>query len=798
MIKLYQNEVSMSKINENLQVKTNHKVNKNNIIEGKGYRISLITPQLVRVESQKDNNFLDDATLCFWNRDLGKVDFETKKTNKTLQIKTEKATFCFNEMTKKMIKVVLDGKAIPCTNSDNLLGTARTLDFTFGYKKLDLGVISKKGVAIIDDSDSLLFADSEVKVKQVKSKDKYIFAYGKDYRGALKDFYLVAGEVPLLPRYALGNWWSRYKAYTQQEYIDLMTRFEKENIPFTVATIDMDWHWVNINEKFGSDFKKPQPFQSAGWTGYSWNTDLFPDRQFFLDWLHNHNYKITVNLHPAMGVRYFEDMYETMAKNMGIDPATKETVKFDISNPQFINNYFEVLHHPYEKEGVNFWWMDWQQGKKSAIKGLDPLWSLNHYHFIDNAKDDNRPMLLSRYSGLGAHRYPVGFSGDTITSWSSLRFQPFFTANAANAGYGWWSHDIGGHTFGFNNDELYLRWCQFGAFSPINRLHSTSHDLQGKEPWFHRDEVKFIVNDFLRLRHKMLPYLYTMNYRAHKDGIAICEPMYYSYPTLEEAYTVRNQYMFGSELMVAPIVSKNHREINKGQTTIWLPKGRYTDIFTGRIYQGERYVTMFRDWSSIPVLAKEGAIIPFGISENNDADNPKVMELYVYRGNNKFTLFEDDGITSGYKNGKAAFTEFAISEEENTVTFAIKKVEGDVLSTVEERSYHVKFKDIIDAKVWLEINGKSKEIEFSDDITFTIKPTESATIKLEEYKPLENPDAIESAKVILSRYQRDNLSKMIMYRGMGKITDKDEFVKALKESTFPDVVKQACYEVLSD
>ena len=107
-----------------------------------------------------------------------------------------------------------------------------------------------------------------------------------------------------------------------------------------------------------------------------------------------------------------------------------------------------------EKEGVDFWWIDWQQGTKTKIPGLDPLWALNHYHTLDSAKNGSRPLTLSRYSGLGSHRFPLGFSGDTICSWKSLKFQPYFTGSAANAGYTWWSHDIGGHMHGIQDDEL--------------------------------------------------------------------------------------------------------------------------------------------------------------------------------------------------------------------------------------------------------------------------------------------------------------------------------------------------------
>lgn len=115
--------------------------------------------------------------------------------------------------------------------------------------------------------------------------------------------------------------------------------------------------------------------------------------------------------------------------------------------------YFD-MHHRMEAEGVDFWWLDWQQGGVTRQKGLDPLWMLNHMHYLDSGRGGNWPLTFSRYAGPGSHRYPVGFSGDTIVTWESLAFQPQFTATASNIGYGWWSHDIGGHMFGYRNEEL--------------------------------------------------------------------------------------------------------------------------------------------------------------------------------------------------------------------------------------------------------------------------------------------------------------------------------------------------------
>ena len=346
------------------------------------------------------------------------------------------------------------------------------------------------------------------------------------------------------PRFALGNWWSRYHPYTAQEYIELMTRFESEGIPFSVSVLDMDWHVVDVDPSYGS-----------GWTGYSWNRALFPDPEQLLGWLHEHGLRVTLNVHPADGVRAFEDVYPEMAKALGLDPTLGDPIAFDVTDQEFLVAYFEVLHRSLERDGVDFWWIDWQSGSHSRTAGIDPLWMLNHFHFLDNARDGKRPLTFSRYAGPGSHRYPVGFSGDTLVTWASLDFQPYFTATASNIGYGWWSHDIGGHMFGVKDDELATRWVQLGVFSPVLRLHSGLSPFNTKEPWRFSAEAQDVMTRSLRLRHRLLPYLHTMNHRAAREGAPLVQPMYWSHPASAEAYEVPNQFMFGSELLVAPITA---------------------------------------------------------------------------------------------------------------------------------------------------------------------------------------------------------------------------------------------------
>lgn len=769
----------------------------------KTVRLSVITPCLLRVEVQNDGKFCDEPTQSVWFRNLGEVKFEVKESGNKIEIKTEKAVFTYSLASKKMLSIRLsDGRTVKNYKSGNLKGTCRTLDITAGIIKLSDGVCSRNGVAILDDSKTLAIkTDGLILPRENKEKDEYYFAYGNDYIGATTDLYKLTGKVPLIPRYALSNWWSRYKDYSQEEYLTLMDKFKEEEIPITVATVDMDWHWVKIKEKFGKDAHKVSNHRnfmeyvydiwSVGWTGYSFNTELFPDPYAFLKKLKDDNYHVTFNLHPSMGVRWFENQYEDMCKAMGQNPAEKKPVPFDITDKKFTENYFDILHHPFEKAGVDFWWIDWQQGKNTAVKGLDPLWALNHYHFLDNAKDNHRPLILSRFCGAGSQRYPLGFSGDTTQTWKSLDFQPGFTATASNIAYPWWSHDIGGHCMGKKDDELYLRWVQLGVFSPVMRLHSTNNEFAGKEPWNFSGPVQRIATDSLRLRHKLLPYIYTMNYRTHTECRAICEPMYYAYPEDKNAYECRNEFFFGTELIVAPITEHTSLKTNLAGVNVWLPEGRYTDIFTGRIYKGNKFIKMFRDIDYIPVLAKEGAIIPMSANDRtNDCSNPETLELLVYRGNNTFTLYEDDGDTLSYQNGEYLKTAFTVSENADKVDFSVSKAEGVADVAPENRTFVIRFKDIVSADAAVTVDGTAcdaniEKVGDTIEITVCAKAVSDIKIALENCRYLENKNERQELTRVIAKFQMSTDKKMIynsfIKNGKKMPSVAKEFAEPIKE-----------------
>jgi hypothetical protein len=609
------------------------------VLTGEHWRISVLLDGLVRLEWSDDGGFEDRASTFAVRRSLEKPAFTVTESDEQLEILTDRLHLTWDRrpfstagLSVRVLGAISAHRATWRwgTRPRTLGGTARTLDEADGAVPLENGVASRDGIAVIDDSESFLFTEAGWIDQRVPGRrDVYVFAYGHDYADAVRALYAVSGPPPLLPRWALGNWWSRYHAYSADEYLRLMDRFEAERVPFSVAVIDMDWHRV----------KSVPPEYGTGWTGYSWEPALFPDPPAFLAELHRRGLRTTLNLHPHEGVQPFEDAFPAMAAALGVDPSADVGVPFDITNERFAEAYFDVLHRPMEKDGVDFWWIDWQQGQLSNIPGVDPLWLLNHLHFVDSPSG----LIFSRYAGPGSQRYPVGFSGDSIISWESLRFQPHFTATASNIGYGWWSHDVGGHIFGVRDDMLTVRWLQLGVFSPINRLHSSSNPFLQKEPWDYPGQARDAFGAALRFRHRLVPYLHTMNHRA-AQGEPLVRPMYWEYP----AYDVPTQFLFGDSLLVAPITDPSDSVTLMGAADAWLPEGAWADIFTGTVYRagpGGQHIRLYRDDQSIPALLKAGAVLPLAADASARPDtNPAALELLLLPGaDGTRSLTEDSG-----------------------------------------------------------------------------------------------------------------------------------------------------------
>ncbi len=692
-------------------------------------RFTILTPQLIRMEWSADGKFEDRASLVFLNRKVpppfgGATPKFTHETapDGTTTIRTDALALVYSpgssggKFTADNLSVTfsLNGRQVTwkpgMEDTGNLLGTTRTLDKVRGSNvQLEPGLVSRDGWTVVDDSVRPLFDSADFSFARGEKsswpwvtprpagdrQDWYFFGYGHDYRGALYDFTRVAGKIPLPPRFAFGAWWSRYWSYTDQEFNGLIGEFHAHQVPLDVLVIDMDWH-PTFSELAGND-KQDASGHKLGWTGYTWNKLLFPDPDLFLAGVHAEGLKATVNLHPASGVQPWEERYPQMARAMGIDPATKQYVPFDITDKKFAANYMNIMLHPLERQGIDFFWLDWQQEQTTKVPNLNPTWWLNYVFFTDQEREGKRALLFHRWGGLGNHRYEIGFSGDTVSVWDSLAFQPYFTATAANVGYAYWSHDIGGHMPGIIEPELYLRWIQWGIFSPILRTHTTKNPGAERRIWAYPEPYADLMRQAFVRRYAMEPYIYTEARRTYDTGAAFLHPLYYDWPEAPEAYSAKGEYMFGDSILAAPVTEPVASDSQLAKSSIWLPEGDWIEWDSGAKFRGP--VTLNRGFSigEIPIYVKAGGIIPMQPPMSYTGEKPvdpliltvlplKEGEASTYR------LYEDAGNTPGYQHGECGWTPIraALNAQGTVFTLTVAPAEGHYKGMPGSRAYEVR------------------------------------------------------------------------------------------------------------
>jgi len=687
-------------------------------------RFTVLTPQLIRMEWAADGKFEDHASLAFLNRRLPVPKFTASEAHGNVTIKTDVLELNYHPAPSSNGKFAPDNLEIKFTLNDkpivwhpgvpdtgNLMGTTRTLDEALGSKTkepIEPGLVSRDGWTVVDDSTRPLFDSADFSfvngenspwpwVMQRPAGDRqdwYFLGYGHDFKQALSDYTRVAGPIPLPPRFAFGAWWSRYWAYSDQEFEDLVHGFRNNNdVPLDVLVIDMDWH--PTFGPSGTAHPLDQSGHSKGWSGYSWNRLLFPDPTQFLKNIHDEGLKTTLNMHPASGTQPWEDAYPAMARAMGIDPATEKYVPFDITNKKFATNYMNLLHHPLEKQGIDFWWLDWQQEANTQTPGVNPTWWLNYVHFTDQAREGKRPLLFHRWGGLGNHRYQIGFSGDTISVWESLAFQPWFTATAANVGYAYWSHDIGGHMPGAVDPELYTRWLQFGAFSPILRTHTTKNPESERRIWAYPEPYSDIMRGTYHLRYALLPYIYTEARRTYDTGAAFLHPLYYDWPEEDEAYSNKNEYVFGQQMIVDPVVAPVDKVTGLVNESVWLPPGEWIEWQTGAQFKGPATVKRNFSIRQTPVYVRAGAIVPEAPPmqySNQKPLDPLIVNVFPLQDGQRstYTLYEDAGDSRAYQHNEAARTEISSSEKGSELTVVIAAAKGSYKGMPTARAYEVR------------------------------------------------------------------------------------------------------------
>jgi alpha-glucosidase (family GH31 glycosyl hydrolase) len=676
------------------------------IVRSGHMRFTVLKPEIIRIEWSGQSLFEDRASFVVINRKLPVPPFTVEEQNGYLFLTTDKLALRYkvgthpvnNDPCDPNLQITLQvngedvvwypGKKDPY----NLKGTTRTLDTADGDVSswLEDGLISRSGWAVIDEKQarsdgslSLMF-DGSAGVNWVaqradpQSLDYYFLGYGHDYKKALTDFTEIAGKIPLPPLYVFGYWYSKYQRYSEQDFKDIVGEIKENSIPIDVMVIDMDWH---LNGVTGST-------ANTEWTGWTWNTQLFPDPPAFIDWLHNQDLKTTLNLHPAEGIAPLEANYALLAQDLGVSNGS--TIPWNIENKDFYQAFFSRILRPHENIGIDFWWLDWQQWMIARNEpNLGNTFWLNHVFFSDKQQQQKgRPFIFHRWGGLGNHRYPIGFSGDTYASFASLAFQPRFTATASNVGYGYWSHDIGGHNQnGANDPELYLRWIQYGVFSPILRTHATNAAHIERRMWKYSNFP--LMLQALQLRYSLAPYIYTYARQTYDTGISLCRPMYYDYPEQDEAYHCDGQYLFGNEILVAP-VTRSDKGTGAIAQTLWLPEGKWYEVATGDLLEGNQVVTRHFTREQIPYYYREGAIIPRYPEISHLKNRPDTLILEFAPGNaGEFYLYEDENDNDNYKSGAYTRTRISQVTQGTTSVYTIHPRQGAFSGMPDQRAYQL-------------------------------------------------------------------------------------------------------------
>ena len=709
-------------------VADNPKADAKAVVTSGNARFTVLTPQLIRMEWSADGQFEDRATLTFVNRETPVPEFKVRESKSKLTITPPALTLTYlknGKFSDKNLKAVftLNGREVVWTpgmeNPQNLLGTTRTLDGADGSKlkePMEQGILSRAGWSLIDDSQRhVLTPDGSEWEEWVEARpegdrqDLYLFAYGHDYKQALADYALVAGRAPMPPKYTLGYWWSRYWQYSDNEFVDLVNKLKSMDVPIDVLIVDMDWH-----ETWGlrkSNSPKDEYGQRIGWTGYTWQKELFPSPANFLKWTENEELKVALNLHPASGIQPYEAVYDDFTKEYGWSEKGK-SVPFKIDERKWADAYFKTVLEPMERNGVDFWWLDWQQWKESKYTpGLSNTFWLNHT-FFNHAERQNpglRPFIYHRWGGLGSHRYPLAFSGDTYATWPMLAYLPYFTATASNVNYGWWGHDIGGHMFHktqkATDPELYTRWLQYGVFTPIFKTHSTKDPRIERCIWCFPDHM-FLMRDAIRLRYTLAPYIYNAARENYDTGVGMCRPMYYDYPESDKAYETPEQFMFGNDILATTITQPVDSITGLAPRTIWFPEGAWFDCATGSMYEGRRTEELHYTLAENPHYAKAGSIIPMNPATVKNLQQPcdTLVLTFIPGGDGQLRHYEDDGMSQQYKTNYAVTT-VTKKQEGNTVRVRISPREGSFAGASDSRSYELRFPAVFPPKS-VKVNGK--------------------------------------------------------------------------------------------
>jgi hypothetical protein len=522
--------------------------------------------------------------------------------------------------------------------------------------------------------------------------DVYVFVNaGQGYIPFRKEFLRLTGPIPMVPMFILGFANSRYWAYTDKEFLQIIDEYRTRGVPLDIQVVDTDW-------RLGE---------------YDLNTTYFPDLAGFFKQAHDRHVKIMFNDHPQGGT---------------IQPAS---LQYRYDN---LTKYLSM--------GLDYWWYDrnWDGIMTGPLPNIERD-SWGQAVFTDTharLRPTERPILMSMRSDIdfqitgpagglvytdmfmpikqthpASHRYPINWTGDISCDFNALR-QSVITTVADGPHLLTWVHqDIAGYN-GSPTDELYARFIQWGLLSPASRVHGCGSNNFRRMPWLFSADVSAISTAYIKLRYRLMPTIYTAARRNHDDGTPLVERCDLEWPDLSAAVN-NEQYLFCNDILVHPVTAAGATMTQAKQVPLWVPPGDWLDPWTGEVRQGPASITIDSKLYHVPMLIRRGAIVclaPDMLYTSEKPWDPVTVDVFpAASGSVTRELYEDDGKSLGYRSGQFTRTPITVERDANGIALTLGAAEGDFPEKLTNRAWIVRLHlDAAQAPQPLSVQGVAVEL----------------------------------------------------------------------------------------
>jgi alpha-D-xyloside xylohydrolase len=520
----------------------------------------------------------------------------------------------------------------------------------------------------------------------------YYFIYGPEPSRVVAQYREFTGAAPLLPRWAYGFWQCRERYSSQQQILDTAAEFRSRKIPVDVLV--QDWQY----------------WGKYGWNAMRFDEGQYPDPAEMMTSLHRQNFHLVISVWAKFGAETAvnqemkkEHLVLTSVASTAEPGETREREDWaDLFNPKAQKAFWADIDKNLFNDGLDGWWLDASEpegdplktddtslGTGKTVRNAFPLFETSAvYQGQRTADPSKRVVILSRSAFTGQQRNgSISWSGDISANWETLRRQIPAGLNFGMSGFPYWTTDIGGffrptdQYTSADYHELLIRWFQFGAFCPIFRIHG----YQSKtEMWNYGPEVDKILREYDELRYRLMPYIYSSAWGITSRGEILMKALPFVYPDDSSLRDITDQFLFGDSLLVNPVAEQNATTRN-----VVLPAGTgWVDFWTGQRYSGGQTIVAEAPLERMPILVREGSIVPLGPVVQSTADNEDPLEIRIYAGKDAdFLLYEDSG--DGYAYEQSAKATIHLHWDDRGNTLSIGDRTGAFPGMKSERTFRV-------------------------------------------------------------------------------------------------------------